>query len=155
MSNQFRQLQQIIAPAVAALGYELVGCELHRQQGMSLLRVYVDRPTGVSLDDCAKISRQISAVLDVEDPISGRYHLEVSSPGLERPLFTSEHFRQFIGRKVNVLLRQPQNGRRRYRGVIQAVNGEQITLIVDDAMVVISHDNVDKANLIADFGEKK
>jgi ribosome maturation factor RimP len=107
------------------------------------------------LDDCAKISRQISAVLDVEDPISGRYHLEVSSPGLERPLFTSEHFRQFIGRKVNVLLRQPQNGRRRYRGVIQAVNGEQITLIVDDAMVVISHDNVDKANLIADFGEKK
>ena len=150
MNQPFRQLQDIIAPAVMALGFELVGCEFHQQYGRSLLRIYVDGPQGIGLEDCAKVSRQIAAVLDVEDPIRGRYTLEVSSPGLDRPLFTIDHFRRFIGRQVNVLLRQPKAGRRRYRGVILTIEDDQITLKVDESMVKFAFNDINKANLIGD-----
>src|SRR5437870_3087505 len=117
--GSYERLNQIIAPAVAALGYELVGCELAQDSGRQILRVYVDGENGITLDGCAAVSRQISAVLDVEDPIKGRFLLEVSSPGLERPLFSLAHYQRFIGHKAKLRLRQPQeDGRRNFTGII-------------------------------------
>lgn len=145
-----QQLQDILASAVEALGYELVGCELHGQQGRSLLRVYVEGPEGasVTLDDCAKISRQISAVLDVADPIRGRYLLEVSSPGLERPLFTADHYRRFIGHRVKLRLRVPREGQRNFNGIIEAVKDDQITFQLDEATLELHLSEIDKAKLV-------
>ncbi len=154
MTAKGSQLAQIIAPAVEAMGFEFVGCELHRHHYRSLLRIFIDGPSGVTLDDCAKVSRQVSATLDVEDPVQGRYLLEVSSPGLERPLFTAEHYRRFLGRCVSVRLRVPEEGRRQYRGIVEAVEGERITLKVDNLTRVISLSEIEKANLIADFDKR-
>ncbi len=106
----------LLEPAVAAMGCELVGVEYHPRGRHSLLRVYIDREGGVTVDDCAAVSEQISGVLDVEDPIHGQYSLEVSSPGLDRPLFTAADFVRFAGHDVRVRLRLPQAGRRRFAG---------------------------------------
>ena len=104
-------LEAIIEPAVTAFGYELLGCEsVSAGKGQRLLRVYVDSARGVTIDECAKISRQISAVLDVEDPIKGRYYLEVSSPGIERPLFTVAQCQRYLGQTVSVRLKVAKAG---------------------------------------------
>ena len=141
-------VQRIIGPAVEVLGFELVSCELHRHGSVNVLRIMIDSSAGVSLDDCAKISRQVSAVLDVEDPINGRYNLEVSSPGLERPLFSIDHYRRFIGRPVKIRLRLPRVGQRQFRGVIASVDKE-ITLKIDDSRLKVALSEIEKANLIA------
>ena len=98
------KLLDLIQPAVEGLGYEFVGAELVGQGKESILRVYIDTDAGVLVGDCTKVSHQISGVLDVEDPISGQYNLEVSSPGIERPLFTLEHFERFKGKVVKLEL---------------------------------------------------
>lgn len=148
MGHIDRKMNDIVTSAVSALGYELVGCELQAGRSSSILRVYVDSADGVGSDDCAKISRQISAVLDVEDPIAGRYHLEVSSPGLERPLYTEGHYQRFVGRKLTFRLRVPREGQRRFEGVIVAAEGGQVTLQVNDAPWQLNISEIDKANLI-------
>lgn len=145
------QLQRLLAPTVEDLGYVLIGCELHSRPRHSLLRVYVDRPAGVTADDCAKISRQISAVLDVEDPLSGSYDLEVSSPGLNRPLFVLDHYRQYIGRRIRLRLRIPRAGQRNYKGVIKAVVDEKIIIQSDEESLEIDFSEVDRAKLISDL----
>lgn len=150
--SQMQILNHIIALAVEARGFELVGCELSRQGSIKILRVFVDNPAGVSLDNCSEISRQISAVLDVEDPISGRYTLEVSSPGLERPLYTANHYRRFIGREVKIRLREQREGRRYFRGIIAALDDEdRFTLKFDGKILQVPLEEIEKANLIADF----
>ncbi|ABS77646.1 ribosome maturation factor [Coxiella burnetii] len=150
--SQARTLHRLIAPAVEALGFELVGCELFRRGATRILQVFVDKPGGIGLDECAKVSRQISAVLDVEDPIRGRYTLEVSSPGLERPLYTANHYRRFIGNKAKIRLREPREGQRQFRGMIVAVdNEEQVTLQLDNKILKVPLGEIEKANLIADF----
>jgi len=150
------QLQRLLAPTVEGLGYELVGCELHSQHQHSLLRVYVDSPKGVNLDDCAKISRQISAVLDVEDVISGKYNLEVSSPGIERPLFVLDHYRQYVGHGVKLRLRIPRDGRRNYKGVIESAENEKIIIRLDEEeSLELDVREIDKAKLTADFAKRE
>ena len=128
-----------IAPALAELGLECVGVEWSAGEG-GVLRVYIDTlaqadgdaaAQGVGVDDCEAASREISALLDVDDPIPGRYTLEVSSPGLERPLFNAAQFARFIGSEAKVTLKLPRDGRRRLRGKIAAVAGQRITLDVD------------------------
>lgn len=142
-------VQRIIGPAIKFLGFELVSCELHRYgSGVRVLRITIDSAAGVSLDDCTRISRQVSVILDVEDPISGHYNLEVSSPGLERPLFAIDHYRRFIGRPVRIRLRLPRAGQRQFRGVIVAVDKE-ITLKIDDSKLKVALSEIEKANLIA------
>lgn len=142
----------MVAPAVAALGYELWGCELvsagkHRK----LLRVYIDRAQGVNIDDCAKISRQISAILDVENPIAGSYLLEVSSPGLERPLFTLSQCRRYQDAKIRVRLRTPLNGQRNFSGTLQSVSKESVILQLDaEASLELAWRDVEKAHLVAE-----
>lgn len=144
---QVQTVQRIIGPAVKVLGFELVACELHRHYGLNVLRITIDSSAGVSLDDCTKVSRQVSAVLDVEDPINGCYNLEVSSPGLERPLFTIDHYRRFIGRPVKIRLWVPKMGRRQFRGVIAAVDKE-IMLQIDDSRLKVALSEIEKANLV-------
>ena len=141
----------LIAPIIKTIGCELWGVELLGEGKSSLLRVYIDKEEGVTLEDCERVSRQIGAVLDVEDLLKGRYNLEVSSPGLDRPLFTKAQYEQFIGSKVRVKLRVPQEGVRNYTGKISKVIDDEITLIVDDANIVIPIINIDRAKLIPEF----
>lgn len=144
-------LQALIAPAISALGYELLGCMYFLQGHEALLRVYIDSEQGITVDDCQQASRQISAVLDVEDPITGEYTLEVSSPGLDRPLFTREHYQRFIGRSVRIHLRAPHNGRRNFKGIMTAVVDDTVVVCVDEKEFTLSILDVEKANLVPEF----
>ena len=146
-----RQLQDLITPTIERLDYELLGCELLARRHRSLLRIFIDAPGGVKLDDCAKISRQISALLDVEDPIGGSYDLEVSSPGIERPLFTAEHYQQYIGHGAKLRLRAPREGQRNFKGVISAVEGASITLQLGEELLTLSLSEIERGHLIPDL----
>ena len=145
-----QQLTEMIGAPVAALGFELVGIEYIRGRH-STLRIYIDSESGITVDDCADVSHQVSAVLDVEDPITEAYTLEVSSPGLDRPLFTVEHFRQFIDEDVVFTLRMAIQNRRKWSGKIKAVEGETITVQVDGKDEIFAFGNIQKANLIPKF----
>ncbi|WP_144393244.1 ribosome maturation factor RimP [Pleionea sediminis] len=149
------ELNKLIEPAVEAVGCEFVGLEYVADGRHSVLRVYIDSENGVTIDDCADVSRQVSAVLDVEDPISGHYNLEVSSPGMDRPLFKLEHFERFQGEEVKLRSHTPVEGRRNFRGVLQAVEGDQISLNVDGHVFTVAFDNIDKARVVPDFGDEK
>ncbi len=149
---QHTALEAIIEPAVLAVGFEFVGLEYFKRREGALLRIYIDGEHGVPLDACAQVSRQISAVLDVEDPIAGSYSLEVSSPGLERRLFKLAHFERFVGKKAKVRLKTPrEDNRRNYSGVIETVVGETICLSEGEQSVTIDFGDIDKAHLVAEI----
>lgn len=146
------QLTDLLAPAIAGLGLELLGIEFSPTPGGSLLRVYIDSPGGVvTVDDCERASREISALLDVNDPIAGRYTLEVSSPGLDRPLFTPAQFARFIGHEIKLNVAAAIAGRRRFHGAIRAVDGDAITIEQDGEVITIEHANVARARLAPDY----
>src|SRR5688572_29540241 len=139
MSDKANDIVALLAPTVASLGLELLGAEYLPSPGGAMLRLYIDVPAGpageepraVTIEDCEAVSREVSAQLDVEDPISSHYTLEVSSPGIDRPLFGAEQFARFAGESAKVTLRLPQDGRRRLQGQIVRVDGESITFNVD------------------------
>ncbi len=145
-----QKLTELISAPVEALGFELVGIEFIRGR-QSTLRIYIDSENGINVDDCADVSHQVSAVLDVEDPITTAYNLEVSSPGLERPLFTAAHYERFINEDVSLTLRMGVQNRRRWAGKIKSVEGEMITLDVDGKDEVFALSNIQKANLVPHF----
>lgn len=151
MSSKLEQLQDLLAPVVEALGYQCWGVEYISQGKHSLLRVYIDGPEGILIDDCEKVSRQISGVLDVEDPISGEYTLEVSSPGMDRPLFTLEQYAAHAGEQVKIRLRSPYEGRRNFQGVLRGVEDQDVIVLVDDHEYLLPVDAIDKANIIPRF----
>jgi ribosome maturation factor RimP len=151
MTGLERQLTELLQAPVVASGYELVGLEFIRAGAHSTLRIYIDHENGITVDDCADVSRQVSAVLDVEDPISVAYNLEVSSPGIDRPLFKAEHYEQFIGHEVNVVLKMAVENRRKWKGVIQSVDGETIVITIDGQNEQFALSNISKANLIPKF----
>ncbi|ELP5728076.1 ribosome maturation factor RimP [Vibrio vulnificus] len=151
MTGLERQLTEMLEAAVVASGYELVGLEFIRAGEHSTLRIFIDHENGITVDDCAEVSHQVSAVLDVEDPISVAYSLEVSSPGLDRPLFKPAHYEQFIGQEVNVVLKMAVANRRKWKGEIHSVDGETITLTVDGQQEDFALSNISKANLIPKF----
>jgi ribosome maturation factor RimP len=142
---------ELIAPVVEALGYELWGCEIAGLGRHTILRVYIDSEHGITLDDCSRVSNQISGILDVEDVIVGTYDLEVSSPGLERLLFKEEHYRRFIGTNVQIKLLVPKNGRRNYTGKIKGVAENEVELLVDNAVVKLPIDNIARAKILPEF----
>lgn len=150
LSTVEQKLTTLLADGVNALGFELVGVEFVRARS-SILRIYIDSEQGITVDDCAQVSYQASAVLDVEDPISVPYSLEVSSPGLDRPLFTVAHFQRFIGQQVAIVLRIAMQNRRKWQGEIKSVDGEFITIIVEGKDEVFAFNNIQKANLIPHF----
>jgi len=152
MASKQEQLHKLIAPIVASLGCELWGLEYLTQGRYTTLRIFIDREeVGVSLEDCEKVSRQISSVMDVEDPIDGEYTLEVSSPGMDRPLYTAEHYSRYIGEQVNLRLRLARDGRRRFKGTILAVDGDEVRIAADDKDYLLAIDSIDKANIIPRF----
>lgn len=147
-----------VAPALKELGLECLGVEWSAGHGGGVLRVYIDSLAGdggaeggVSVDDCEAASREISALLDVDDPIAGQYVLEVSSPGIERPLFSAAQFARFIGSEAKVTLKLPRDGRRRLRGKIAAVEGGRIGMEVDGARMDIGQDEIESAHLVPDW----
>jgi len=146
------ELNALLAPLISDLGLELVGIEFSPGHGGSLLRVYVDAPERpVTIDDCERASREISALLDVNDPVAGRYTLEVSSPGLDRALFTPEQFARFIGEAVKINVNLPLDGRRRFHGKIKEIMDDRIVIEQDGTPVAIAHANIAKARLAPDY----
>ncbi|WP_373083173.1 ribosome maturation factor RimP [Zhongshania sp.] len=151
MSGKTVKIEELIRPGVEALGYELWGLE-HQSQGRhTLLRVYIDSEKGIGVDDCAKVSHQISGVLDVEDPIAGEYNLEVSSPGMDRPLYTLEQYAQYIGNDINVRLRVPFEGRRKFFGRLTGIEDGDVVLTAEEHEYLLPFDQIDKANVVPRF----
>jgi ribosome maturation factor RimP len=144
-------VQHLIEPAVLALGYELVGIEYLSQGRRSLLRIYIDHPDGINVHDCERVSHQISGMLDVEDVIRGQYALEVSSPGLDRPLFTKEQFQRFIGSEVNLRLSIAQHGRKKFKGILRGIDDTNVILHVDEEEIILPFNAIEKANLVPVF----
>ncbi len=145
------QLRKMLEPGVQGQGFELVEVELSGTSRHSLLRVYIDSPAGVTVDDCARVSKQLSAILDVEDLIDGRYTLEVSSPGLDRPLVKPEDFTRFTGEMIRVRLGQPLGGRKNFKGRLIAVAPEHVVLGLDGETLDLAFDRIEKARLIPKF----
>ncbi|MBF6623320.1 MAG: ribosome maturation factor RimP [Pseudomonas stutzeri] len=151
MSSKLEQLHALLAPVVEALGYQCWGVEFLSQGRHSLLRVYIDHSNGILVDDCEKVSRQLSGVLDVEDPISSDYTLEVSSPGLDRPLFTLEQYAANVGEQIKIKLRSPFEGRRNFQGLLRGVEEQDVVVLVDDHEYLLPIDMIDKANIVPRF----
>ncbi len=142
------ELFSLLEPTVITLGYELVEVEFAPAGAGGLLRLYIDAAPGITLDDCERVSRQVSAVLEVEDPIPGRYTLEVSSPGLDRVLRTREHFKRFLGGRIKVQLETPLDGRRRFTGKLLEVLDDGVVLDVDGARTLLGFEQIQKARLV-------
>jgi ribosome maturation factor RimP len=148
VSSSVTLVTELIDATIQALGLELWGVELLQQGKYSLLRIYIEREEGVTIDDCEKVSRQLSALLDVEDPIAGEYTLEVSSPGMDRPLFSFEQYAQYVGSEVDLKLRRPVDGRRKFKGQIIKVSGDTIVLSVDGTEFDLDYAEIEKANIV-------
>ncbi|MEZ5490375.1 MAG: ribosome maturation factor RimP [Gammaproteobacteria bacterium] len=148
MKRSERQIADLLEPTITALGLELWGVEHISQGRHSVLRIYIDNPDGISIEDCERVSRQVSAVLDVEDPIAGEYNLEVSSPGADRRLFSLEQFNLYVGNEVSVRLRTPIEGRRKLQGRISEVTENTVCLEVDSVIYQCPFEAVEKANLV-------
>lgn len=151
VSSKQAMLIELIEPVVIALGCELWGLEILSQGRHSLLRIYIEKPDGVGLEDCEKVSRQVSSVLDVEDPITGQYTLEVSSPGMDRPLYTLAQYQQFIGEQIAVKLSRAFEGRKKLRGLLKAIENDEVVVQVDNEEFVLPLEWIDKANVIPTF----
>ena len=157
MTDKADEIAALLAPAVTSLGLELLGIEYLPAPGGATVRLYIDVPEAesaernVGIEDCEAVSREVSAQLDVEDPISGNYTLEVSSPGLDRPLFGAAQFARFVGQSAKVTLKLPQDGRRRLQGRIARVDGSTIVFAVDNVELEIDAANIDKAKLVPDW----
>jgi len=146
------EISGLLEPSVTALGFELVSVELIGSGNDRTVRVYIDHPDGITVDDCADVSRQVSAVLDVEDPISGAYVLEVSSPGLDRPLVKPADFERFAGSLVKVRTHEPVLGRKNFTGLLSEAAGDNVVVEVDGEPYEISLANIERARLVPDLG---
>jgi len=150
MPRESDELRKLLEPAVTALGYELVGVE-YFQARQGVLRIYIDSEDGVGVADCQKVSHQVSGILDVEDPIRGQYALEVSSPGLDRPLFQARDFERFCGHEATLRLVAPVEGRRKFRGVLAGLRDGQVVVQMGEEELVVGLDEIDQARLVPDY----
>jgi ribosome maturation factor RimP len=162
MTDKASEIAALLVPTVQSLGLELLGAEYLPAPGGATLRLYIDVPAAdvpgnaveartVGIEDCEAVSREVSAQLDVADPITGHYTLEVSSPGVDRPLFSPAQFARFLGESAKVVLKLPQDGRRRLQGAITRVEGDNIVFNVDGNELAVAFDNIDKARLVPDW----
>lgn len=155
MKQAPEHLVNLIEPIVEGLGYECVGIEYNPHPKNGLLRVFIDTENGVLLEDCTKVSHQLSGMLDVEDPIIDNYQLEVSSPGTERPLFKVSQFEQFIGSTVTINVFRPIGNRRKLVGIIEQVENDVVTLLMNEQSIDIPFQAMSKARLVPDYLIKK
>jgi len=151
MAERGQTLRDLLQPVVEALGAQLWGLDLQSGGRRKLLRIYIDRESGVDVELCAAVSRQVSAVMDVEDPIQGEYVLEVSSPGMDRPLYELAHYQQLLGEQIAVKLRFAYEGQRNFKGLLQAVEGDDIVLVVADHEYLFPIEGIEKANVVPQF----
>ena len=151
MAKFEQKLTEMLRPAVEETGKELLGIEYISAGNQSILRLFIDHENGIDVDDCAEVSRQVGAILDVEDPISSEYNLEVSSPGLDRPLFDLSQFQAVIGETINVKLSMPLNGRRKFKGTLESIENDTLIVVVDGQDFELIFSNIDKANLVYNF----
>ncbi|MEW9796623.1 ribosome maturation factor RimP [Alteromonas sp. CYL-A6] len=145
------KLTEMLEPGVEALGFELVGIEYVRAGKHSILRVFIDHENGINVDDCAEVSYQVSAILDVEDPISTEYNLEVSSPGMDRPLFKEKHFKNAVGEVVQIRLAMPMDNRRNFKGTLLSCEEGVVSIEVDGQQFQLAVANIEKANVVPTF----
>ncbi len=148
MTQAAKQMAELLEPGVNALGYELLGLEYLSQGRHSVLRLFIDRPDGITVEDCERVSHQVSGVLEVEDPIKGQYTLEVSSPGLDRPLFKPAHFERFVGEQVQVRLVRPLDGRRKFKGQLLGLRDGSVVIELDGEELVLPWEDIEKAHLV-------
>ncbi|MEH6596161.1 MAG: ribosome maturation factor RimP [Colwellia polaris] len=148
MAKFEHKLTEMLRPAVEETGKELLGVEFISAGNHSVLRLFIDHENGIDVDDCAEVSRQVGAILDVEDPISSEYSLEVSSPGLDRPLFEKSQFEAVVGETVEAKISMPLNGRRKFKGKLVAVENDSLIVMVDNEEYELVISNVDKAHLV-------
>jgi ribosome maturation factor RimP len=146
-----KDLKSLIEPVVTGLGYDLWGMDHLTQGRHSVLKIYIDAENGIEVDDCAKVSRQLSGVLEVEDPIRGNYTLEVSSPGLDRRLYTLAQFEAFKGATIKLTLSRPFNGKRRFTGLLCGVEGDEVVVRSGDEETLFPFDQIDRANVVPEF----
>ncbi|MDA9680201.1 ribosome maturation factor RimP [Gammaproteobacteria bacterium] len=142
------QLNELFQPVVEAMGCELWGIERLSMGRYSTVKIYIDSKTGVKIEDCAKVSRQVSSLLDVENPVNGEYTLEVSSPGLNRRLFKLEHYAAFVGSEVRIRLKRSFEGRRKYSGQLRGLEGDEIILGYQDEEILIPFEEIERANVV-------
>lgn len=148
------QFQAIAQPIVESMDLEYWGAEY--RSGDALLRLYIDSKDGVNVDDCAKVSRELSVILDVEDIVSSQYRLEVSSPGMRRQFFSLEQYSDFVGQLVKLKLRYPFEGRRNFKGILSAIDQEQneIAVVIEEEEYLLPYEQVERGTLIPDIGEE-
>ena len=146
-----QKLNELLQPLVEDLGYEFVGLEYNSNPKHAVLRIYIDHENGVGIEDCETVSRETAALLDVKDPIRSHYNLEVSSPGLDRPMFTAAQYRQFEGNLVQITLFAPQEGRRKFSGPILGADETGVRIEQDGAEVTLDIGNIVKARLVPDY----
>lgn len=148
-------IEEKLAALVSTLGYEFVGYEFGQENRWAIFRLFIDRPGGVSHEDCSRVSYQVSAMFDVDDPIEGQYRLEVSSPGLNRPLFALAQYEKQVGQRIKVRLQAHQSGRKNFAGVLKRVENGQICLLLEEGNeVMLPFSDIEKANVIADVSLK-
>jgi len=152
MASVEDRLLKMLEPLVESMGYELVLLEFNAHRGSALVRLFIDAVAGVTLGDCERVSREVEGVLDVEDPIPQNYRLEVSSPGLDRPLVKPAHFERFAGSVAKVQLTAPKGGRRKFQGVLKGLKEGQVVLDTADAGTVeLRLDEIERARLVPDY----
>ena len=148
MQGTRADLRKLLEPGVSAMGFELVDVEVAGSRHSPTLRVYIDSPAGVNVDDCARVSRQLSALLDVEDPLPGQYTLEVSSPGLDRPLVKPEDFKRFVGETIKVKMHEPLQGRKNFSGRLVDVAADHVVVEVDKEHLDLLFEGMERARLV-------
>jgi ribosome maturation factor RimP len=151
MKQAPEHLIDLIEPIVEGLGYECVGIEYSPHPLHGMLRIYIDSENGILVDDCTKVSHQLSGMLDVEDPIPGEYQLEISSPGADRPFFKLSQFQNFIGSTVTINLFKPIDKRRKITGQIEAVDGDDIVLQENGQTYKVPFQAMSKARLVPEY----
>ncbi|MDG1293623.1 MAG: ribosome maturation factor RimP [Pseudomonadales bacterium] len=151
MAASTAQIQELIAPIVIDLGFEFWGLEYQTQSGAALLRVFIESPNGISVDDCAKVSREVSLLLDVEDPIRSEYRLEVSSPGMSRPFFTLDQYSRYSGFFVKIKLRFAFEGRRQFKGLLAGVENDEVLIRDGEDEYSLPFEAIDKGSMIPQF----
>ncbi len=149
MKDKLSVLNELFRPVIETMGFQLWGIEYVNQGRYSLLRIYLDKPDGVDVEDCAKVSKQLGSILDVEEPITGDYTLEVSSPGLDRSLFTLDQFNEFAGYHAKVRLSESFENRRNFTGQIKAVENSEVIMIIGSAEITLPFELIEKANIVS------
>jgi ribosome maturation factor RimP len=149
--RRYEELEKVILPIVSGFGYTWVGLQYFPQGKRSILRLYIDKPGGITLDDCERVSRQVDAVLNVENTIKGDFTLEVSSPGIDRILFTAAQCEEYIGKDISVRMNVPIEGRRNFKGKLQSVQNDRLCILSEGKEITLSFIDISEARLVPEW----